>query len=94
MCKEELFNKTLDIVSSVTGISENDILKSRTEECSDARYILVKFLWSRLPCVVIGNLIGRTRQGVRSIMNREKADTWLVNRNWKEVVKQLESIGF
>lgn len=94
MCKEELFNQTLDVVSKVTGLSQNDILRSRTEECSDARYILVKFLWKRLPCVNIGELIGRTRQGVRSIMNRPKSDTWMVSRNWKEVVKQLESAGF
>ena len=94
MCKEELFNQTLDVVSKVTGLSQKDILRSRTEECSDARYILVNFLWQRLPCVNIGELIGRTRQGVRSIMNRPKSDTWMVSRNWKEVVKQLESAGF
>ena len=39
-------------------------------------------------------LIGRTRQGVRAIIQREKGDTWLLTRNWKEIVKLLESKGF
>lgn len=93
MCKEELFNQVLEVVSNVTGIDPKDIVKSRKEECSDARYILVKFLSKRIPSVNIGELIGRTRQGVGSILNRDKAENWIISRNWQETVKQLESKG-
>lgn len=94
MCKEIIFKDVMSVVSEVTGMSERDILLSRTEESTDARYLLVKYLWKLMPCVCIGKLIGRTRQGVRSIMQREKGDTWLLARNWKEIVKQLESKGY
>lgn len=93
MCKEELFNQVLEVVSDVTGIDPKEIIKSRKEECSDARYILVKFLSKRIPSVNIGELIGRTRQGVGSILNRDKAENWIISRNWQETVKQLESKG-
>lgn len=93
MCKEELFNQVLEVVSNVTGIDTKEIVKSRKEECSDARYILVKFLSKRIPSVNIGELIGRTRQGVGSILNRDKAENWIISRNWQETVKQLESKG-
>lgn len=94
MCKERIFKELMEVVSEITGISESDILLSRTEECTDARYLLVKYLWRFLPCACIGELIGRTRQGVRSIMQREKGDTWLMVRNWKEIVKRMESKGY
>ena len=93
MCKEELFNQVLEVVSNVTGIDPKEIVKSRKEECSDARYILVKFLSKRIPSVNIGELIGRTRQGVGSILNRDKTENWIISRNWQETVKQLESKG-
>lgn len=93
MCKEELFNQVLEVVSNVTGIDPKEIVKSRKEECSDARYILVKFLSKRIPSVNIGELLGRTRQGVGSILNRDKAENWIISRNWQETVKQLESKG-
>ena len=93
MCKEELFNQVLEVVSNVTGIDQKEIVKSRKEECSDARYILVKFLSKRIPSVNIGELLGRTRQGVGSILNRDKAENWIISRNWQETVKQLESKG-
>lgn len=93
MCKEELFNQVLEVVSNVTGIEPKEIVKSRKEECSDARYILVKFLSKRISSVNIGELIGRTRQGVGSILNRDKAENWIISRNWQETVKQLESKG-
>ena len=94
MCTKEIFNEVLQVVTDVTGLSEEEVMKSKTEESTDARYLLVKYLWRLMPCVSIGKLIGRTRQGVRAILQREKGDTWLMARNWKEIVKQLESKGF
>lgn len=94
MCKEEIFKEVLKVVTDVTGLSCKEILYNRNEESTDARFLLVKYLWRLMPVVCIGKLIGRTRQGVRAILQREKGDTWLMTRNWKEIVKRLESKGF
>lgn len=94
MSNEEIFEDVLHSVSDVTGLSSKEILYNRNEECTDARYLLVKYLWRLMSCVCIGKMIGRTRQGVRSIMERTKGDTWLLTRNWKEIVKRLESKGY
>ena len=94
MSNEEIFEDVLHSVSDVTGLSCKEILYNRNEECTDARYLLVKYLWRLMSCVCIGKMIGRTRQGVRSIMERTKGDTWLMERNWKEIVKRLESKGY
>lgn len=94
MCKNEIFVDVLSVVCDVTGLSEEEVLRSKTEESTDARFLLVKYLWRLMPVVCIGKLIGRTRQGVRAILQREKGDTWLMARNWKEIVKRLESKGF
>ena len=94
MCTNEIFEEVLSVVCDVTGLSERDVLVCKTEECTDARFLLVKYLWRLMPCVCIGKLIGRTRQGVYAIIQREKGDSWLMTRNWKEIVKRLESNGF
>lgn len=94
MCKDEIFKEVLSVVCEITGLSEEDVLRSKTEESTDARFLLVKYLWRFMPVVCIAQLIGRTRQGVRAILQREKGDTWLMTRNWKEIVKRLESKGF
>ena len=94
MKKYEIFRDVMEVVSTVTGLSEREIVLSRTEEATDARYLLVKFLWRMMPCVCIGELIGRTRQGVRSIMQRGKGDTWMMARNWEEIVKEMERKGY
>ena len=94
MCKDEVFKEVLQTVCDVTGLSEHDVLYCKTEECTDARFLLVKYLWRLMPCVSIGKLISRTRQGVNAILQREKGDSWLMERNWKEIVKRLESKGF
>ena len=94
MCKDEVFKEVLQTVCDVTGLSERDVLFCKTEECTDARFLLVKYLWRLMPCVSIGKLISRTRQGVNAILQRGKGDGWLMERNWKEIVKRLESKGF
>ena len=94
MCKSEFFKEVLSVVCDVTGLSEEDVLRSKTEESTDARFLLVKYLWRFMPVVCIAQLIRRTRQGVRAILQREKGDTWLMTMNWKEIVKRLESKGF
>ena len=94
MCSKEIFEEVMSVVSDVTGIERADIMANKNEESTDARYILVLYLSKLMPCVTIGVLLGRTRQGVYSILSRTKGDTWLVSTNWKAVVKRLESKYF
>lgn len=93
MCKGELFRQVLDVVSNVTGIAPDDIIKSRKEECTDARYILVTCLSKRMSPINISELTGRTRQGIGTILRRSKYQNWMTERNLKETVKELEMKG-
>lgn len=94
MGNKEIFEEVLSVVSDVTGVERADIRSNRNEVSTDARYILVRYLSKIMPCVTIGELLGRTRQGIHSILSRTKGDTWWVESNWKEVVKQLSSKYF
>lgn len=94
MKQEEIFEEVMSVVSDVTGVERADIRSNRNEISTDARYILVRYLSKIMPCVTIGELLGRTRQGIHSILSRTKGDTWWVESNWKEVVKQLSSKYF
>lgn len=94
MKAEEIFEEVLSVVSDITGIERADIRANRNEASTDARYILVRYLSKLMSCVTIGELLGRTRQGIHSILSRGKGDTWMVETNWKEVVKRLESKYF
>ena len=89
-----IFEDVMSVVSDVTGVERADIRANKNEISTDARYILVLYLSKIMPCATIGELLGRTRQGIHSILSRHKGDTWLVQTNWKEVVKQLESKYF
>ena len=94
MKQKEIFEEVLSVVSDVTGVERADIRANRNEVSTDARYILVRYLSKIMPCVTIGELLGRTRQGIHSILSRTKGDTWWVETNWKEVVKRLSSKYF
>lgn len=94
MKQEEIFEDVLSVVSDITGVSCADIRVNRDEASTDARYILVRYLSKLMPCVSIGKMLGRTRQGIHSILLRAKGDAWLIETNWKEVVKRLESKYF
>ena len=94
MKNEEIFEDVLSVVSDITGVGRTDIMSNRNEVSTDARYILVRYLSRIMPCVTIGELLGRSRQGIYSILSRGKGDTWLMSTNWNAVVKQLESKYF
>lgn len=94
MCTVEIFREVLDVVADVTGVERADVVGNRNEESTDARCLLVRYLSRLMSCVTIARLLGRTRQGVYSILSRDKGDTWMMLRNWEEIVKRLESKGF
>lgn len=94
MNADEIFEEVMQVVSDVTGIERADVMGNKDEMSTDARCLLVRYLSRLMPCAAIAKLLGRTRQGIRSIMGREKGDSWLMERNWKEIVKRLESRFF
>lgn len=94
MNAREIFKEVMDVVVDVTGVERADVVGNRNEESTDARCLLVRYLSRLMSCVTIARLLGRTRQGVYSILSRDKGDTWMMSRNWKEIVKRLESKGF
>ena len=94
MCTEEIFEEVMDAVVDITGVERADVMANKSEEATDARYLLVRYLSRLMTSVTIARLLGRTRQGVYSILSRGKGDTWLMSRNWKEIVKRMESKGF
>lgn len=94
MNAREIFEEVMEVVVDITGVERADVVGNRNEESTDARCLLVRYLSRLMPCVTIARLLGRTRQGVYSILSRDKGDTWMMSRNWKEIVKRLESKGF
>lgn len=89
MKKEELYREISEMVCDVTGVSYTDMIHGNREECSDARFLLVKALSVRLTDIEIAGLIGRTRQCVNSIRNNRKPMKWSVRMNWEEIRKQV-----
>lgn len=80
-------------VESVTGLSGEDILDGRTEECADARYILVYFLALRLTDNEIAKVSGMSRQRVNYLklhfnLNFSK---WSIKNKVQTIRKELEN---
>lgn len=94
MKKEEIFMDVLLAVSNATGLSEKQILNSKTEECTDARFILVRYLYKLIPISSIATMLKRTAPGIRCILDRPCKDSFWVESNWKEIIKSLESKYF
>ena len=81
-------------VESVTGITCEDILSRRTEECADARYILVYFLALRLTDNEIAKVSGMSRQRVNYLKNNFQwvRGKWSVRCKVKEVGDRLDGV--
>lgn len=94
MKKEEIFKDVLLAVSDATGLSEKQILNSKTEECTDARSILVRYLYKLMPISSIASMLKRTAPGIRCILDRPSKDSFWVQSNWEEITKSLESKYF
>lgn len=94
MKKEELFDAVMDKVSECTGLCREDILCRKTEECTDARSILVQVLSKYLSDVQIANMIHITSRGVNYLRNTflSRSRKWFVSRNYNAVEKMLTDI--
>lgn len=80
----------LDFVCRSSGLSSEEVLHSRREECVDARSVLVSVLCERLTDSQVAELIGLKRRGVNGLRNgfAERARRWGV-RMLHEDVKRL-----
>lgn len=93
MLKREFFDEVSEKVTDVTGVELCKMLISHSEECTDAKYILVKAL-SKIGFsdTDISMQIGCTRQAVGYIKNNyKKSDKWILSNHWQIVSKWIES---
>lgn len=96
MTKENLFQQVSAKVTEITGLSSAQLLSSTTEECTDARYLLVRSLsMLNLTDIDIAHLIGRTRQAVSHLrISYKRSRKWLLANQWQILVKWLENEYF
>lgn len=96
MKSTDLYRRILGCICVMTELSEQAVLHSNVEECSDARSVLVKTMSHFFSDNQIAVLIGRTRPGVSFIRRNFdiRMRKWSVERNWKEIRKLLESNYF
>lgn len=81
------------MVSETTGIPVPDMLRSTTEECTDARYLLIRALTAlSLTDIDIARHIGRTRQAVGYLRSKYKRSRkWLIANHWQIIWQWLEN---
>ena len=91
--KQNLFIQVSEKVSETTGITIPDMLTSTKEECTDARYLLIRALTSlSFTDIDIAAHIGRTRQAVGYLRNNyKKSKKWTLENDWKTIRKWLEN---
>ena len=91
MKKETLFNEVMDAVSRCTGIARDDIIRCKSEECTDARSVAVHMLSRYLTDTQIASLMGITARGVSYIRNSflPRSSKWFVRSNYEEVAKLI-----
>lgn len=90
--KENLFHSVSAFVSETTGIPVPSMLSSTTEECTDARYLLIRALSALdFTDIDIARHIGRTRQAVGYLRSKYKrCKKWTIANDWKTVYQWLE----
>ena len=93
MKKEELFDTVIGVVSECTGIGREEILRCKSEECTDVRCIAVQVLGRYLTDAQIARLMGLTSRGVNYIRGTFllRSKKWFVRSNYEAVVKRIGS---
>ena len=91
MKKENLFTQVSEKVSEITGIEISQMLSSTTEECTDARYLLIRALTVlNFTDIEIARCIGRTRQAVGYLRARYKrSNKWTIRNDWRIISNWL-----
>ncbi|UVX35896.1 MAG: DnaA protein [Bacteriophage sp.] len=87
----DLYRELVEAVSNETGIKENDLLHSNSEEAVDARYILIHLLSQKLTDGQISTLTKLTRQSVNKIRNnfQYKIKKWSVATNLQHISNEV-----
>jgi hypothetical protein len=93
MKKENLFSLVSEKVSEVTGIGIPQMLSSTTEECTDARYLLIRALSALdFTDIDIARHIGRSRQAVGYLRSKyKKSRKWTIANDWQSLRKWIEN---
>lgn len=96
MKKEILFHQVSELVSETTGIPVPSMLTSTAEDCTDARYLLVRALTALdFTDSDIARHVGRTRQAVGYLRSKyKKCEKWTIANSWKTISKQIENRYF
>lgn len=93
MKKENLFTQVSEKVSEITGIEVSQMLSSTTEECTDARYLLIRALSALdFTDIDIARHIGRSRQAVGYLRSKyKKSRKWTIANDWQSLRKWIEN---
>lgn len=91
--KREIFNEVIKKVEETTGVNRDNMMKCTSEECTDARYILIMALCKLgMSDTEIGKFIGRTRQAVNYLKNSyKKVNKWTIANDWQAVSKWVSN---
>lgn len=63
------YQEVINAVSEATDLTQENILHSRTEQATNARYLLIQILSARLTDEAISSLLGITRQAANKARN-------------------------
>lgn len=92
MIVEELYKDIMNVVCETTGVSESDILHNNREECADARYLLVFFLFeSGMYPSQIAAHIHKTKRAVNYMISNfhERMESGKMMRIYWDDIKNL-----
>lgn len=94
--KKEIYQEVVGMVSTVTGISVSDILRSKREECTDARWLIVRALHKlQYSNAEVATAMGCTRQNVGYMLSHyKKQGKWQLEKDCQTIVKWIENNFF
>lgn len=90
-----LYQTTLNAVSQITQLKPNYILQSKTEEATNARYLLIQILALYLTDDKIATLIGITRQAANKARNHFQTrcrTSWELRQLYTEIQPIINAI--
>ena len=95
MKPKDWYDATLPMVCELTGLTPDEVLHNKSEECTDARCVLVACLSRYITDTQMATCMGITRQGVcylRHSYAYSRKYRWTVSMNVKEISKELASM--
>lgn len=96
MNKQIIFSQVSAFVADTTGIPVPLMLTSTAEDCTDARFLLIRALSTlSLTDTDIARCIGRTRQAVGYLRSSYKRGRkWTIENDWQTIRKWIENQYF